>query len=195
MKKGLFALVVCLGVAACGDGGKIEQAVRENLNDPDSAQFRDLVMSEDGRMACVGWNAKNMMGGYGQWKFARLEEVDSVWTVDEMEIPESECTQAALKAITVGAAAKIDATQKAIDMLSAARGVSRESAVKLADYSGGECGALVWQYSFSYSMIESARVVNNSGEINWYAKRIEPLEEMLKKGDCSKSSGELRGLF
>lgn len=102
MKKGLFALVACLGVAACGDGGKIEQAVRENLNDPDSAQFRDLVMSEDGRMACVGWNAKNMMGGYGQWKFARLEEVDSVWTVDEMEIPESECSQAALKAITVG---------------------------------------------------------------------------------------------
>lgn len=188
MNKGILALIACLGVVGCNDGSKIEQAVRENLNDPDSAKFRGLTVSEDGRMACISWNAKNMMGGYGQWKFARLEEKESGWFVENIEIPESQCSEAALKSIKIGDVAQIDASQKAIEMLQVARGITREEASKLAHFPSGECGDLVHQYSFNQSMIESSKVVGDSRKAEGYSKNIEPLENMLKQGDCDKGN-------
>lgn len=39
-------------------------AIREALNDPESARFRNVILSPKGRAVCGEINAKNKMGGY-----------------------------------------------------------------------------------------------------------------------------------
>jgi hypothetical protein len=192
VSKGLYVFLMCLGVVSCGDGTGIEEKIRKNLNDPDSAKFRDVVVSESGRRACVGWNAKNMMGGYGEWKFARLEKKDSDWFVENMDIPESECSKLSLKAIDVQGSAWIEASQRAIDMLQKARSITRAEAIELAKESGGECGALSFQYSFDFSMLESNKILGDFSKVEGFSKNIKPLEDMLIAGDCSKDDSSLR---
>jgi hypothetical protein len=60
-------LLLLLVVVAClpNDKSAIEAAVKENLRDPGSAQFGDLVLSESGQRACIQYNGKNAFGGYG----------------------------------------------------------------------------------------------------------------------------------
>jgi hypothetical protein len=83
----LLALVACSGAHT-----KIEDAVRNRLNDPESARFKGLVQNELGNKACIAWNAKNQLGGYGDWKYAELEYVNSVWTITNMEQDPRLCT-------------------------------------------------------------------------------------------------------
>ncbi|MGE6320574.1 hypothetical protein ACQKEF_09885 [Pseudomonas oryzihabitans] len=73
----IACLIGALLLAACGDSdsSKIElarKAVKEKLNDPDSAQFRNDrvteaepgVKAKGGFYVCGEVNAKNRMGGY-----------------------------------------------------------------------------------------------------------------------------------
>jgi hypothetical protein len=67
MKRSIALLCGALTLAACGENSNIEEAVRENLIDPDSAKFGEIVRytdKDDDEMACVMVNAKNRMGGY-----------------------------------------------------------------------------------------------------------------------------------
>ena len=53
-------------LAGCSDKGAVEEAVKDILNDPDSARFGEITIVDtaDGRKACATINAKNRMGGY-----------------------------------------------------------------------------------------------------------------------------------
>lgn len=65
MKRILAVAVAALVLGGCGNS-KIDQAhsaIKRMLNDPDSAQFRDDVVLENGRV-CGEVNSKNKMGGY-----------------------------------------------------------------------------------------------------------------------------------
>jgi hypothetical protein len=64
MKKFLICLPLAITLLGCGEESKIRDLVRENLKDPDSAQFKDFIISNNDSVACITWNAKNSKGGY-----------------------------------------------------------------------------------------------------------------------------------
>ena len=61
MKKLLLGLVVGLGLAGCSNS-KTEKLVKEQLRDPESAQFQNV------KNGCGEVNAKNSYGGYTGFK-------------------------------------------------------------------------------------------------------------------------------
>ena len=77
-------LVGAVALAACSNTSAIEDAVRENLVDPDSAKFGKVVeftKKGGGQMACVMVNAKNRMGGYtGEEAFLLMRDEEGNWT-------------------------------------------------------------------------------------------------------------------
>lgn len=97
MKKVLLVAPVVLAIVGCGQSSKMENAIKDRLRDPASAQFKQVVISDFGNFACVEWNAKNGMGGYGDWSIAELKKVDSDWVVTEMEGKAYRCTPEELK--------------------------------------------------------------------------------------------------
>lgn len=68
MRKIIFIALFAATLCGCTDGNisKARDAVRRNLNDADSAQFRnERVFHVDGStIVCGEVNAKNRMGGY-----------------------------------------------------------------------------------------------------------------------------------
>lgn len=99
MQKYLSFCVLSLALTGCGEQSAIEDAIRANLRDPDSAKFRNLVVSQKKATACIEWNAKNAFGGYGDWDVARLKNIGGSWVVLEMQVTSKDlqfCTQKAM---------------------------------------------------------------------------------------------------
>ena len=62
-----LVLVSCLALCACGDEfAEAKASVRQQLNDPNSAEFRSI--HRQGDVTCGEVNAKNKMGGYDGFK-------------------------------------------------------------------------------------------------------------------------------
>ena len=132
----------CSGTS--GDESAIKTAVKRNLKDPDSAKFEQMSLSEDKKRACIVWNAKNSMGGYGEWQIAKLEKSDAEWKVTALEGGQSyECVESGFKALDAEHSAKVAAEDKGIEILQRARNVSREAAIEL---SNGECSVVYQRY-------------------------------------------------
>lgn len=98
MKK-LFVLMLLFGLAACGNQSQIKDAVRERLNDPDSAKFDFWNISKSLTYACIVWNAKNQYGGYGEWSLAVLKKEHSLWRVITMKSDWRYCESARLNVL------------------------------------------------------------------------------------------------
>lgn len=81
MIKICTVLVGLIILAGCSQRDPIEGAVLENLVDPDSAKFGELVLSEDEERACIGVNAKNPMGGYTGETYFIVHKVEGGWEV------------------------------------------------------------------------------------------------------------------
>lgn len=99
MKKSLSVLFVLLSLTGCSEQSSIENAVRENLKDPESAKFRNAIVSKNSTRACVEWNSKNSFGGYGEWDVTRLNKENGAWAISVMQVPSDSvhsCTQEAL---------------------------------------------------------------------------------------------------
>lgn len=75
----VIIIAAALTLAACGDQGAIEKVVKEQLVDPDSAKFENLMISENHQMACVDVNAKNKMGGYTGFTGMFVGKKDGKW--------------------------------------------------------------------------------------------------------------------
>ena len=62
----LFISCFCVPIAlvACGNNGAAEKAVRNILNDPNSAIFSNMAAGAEKGSVCGLVNAKNRMGGY-----------------------------------------------------------------------------------------------------------------------------------
>jgi len=96
-KKYIIFFSLFLFLAGCGEGSKVEKVISQRLKDPSSVQFKDMFVSSDGKRACITWNAKNSMGGYGEWDVAVLNKANSEWEVETMEGGSSDqCTQNSL---------------------------------------------------------------------------------------------------
>lgn len=99
MKKSLSVLLVLLSLAGCSEQSSIENAIRQNLRDPESSQFRNLVVSKGSSRACIEWNAKNAFGGYSDWDVARLDKRNGEWSISQMQVPSADvhsCSQTSL---------------------------------------------------------------------------------------------------
>ena len=72
-------IVACALLTSCSDR-EIKEAVKDDLIDPDSAQFGEISYSASGNMACAEVNAKNRMGGYTGKKQIYLKKIDGEWT-------------------------------------------------------------------------------------------------------------------
>ena len=155
-------LLLPILVAACGQGGQIEKAVREKLKDPDSAKFKDLVVSDNGERACVVWNAKNSMGGYGEWDVAELQKVNSSWKVNDMRGKESNCTSVGFKALDEISKAEFEATQKALEMLSRTTGQKYDSIKDYGNISGANASCPSYaRYYVEYSGRLADKIARN----------------------------------
>ncbi|SFR84772.1 hypothetical protein [Sphingomonas jatrophae] len=79
-KRPLAAVALLIALAGCsGERKAAEQAVRDVLKDPESAQFEEFYYNKELRRACLTFNAKNEMGGYGGKSQAYLIRQDGVW--------------------------------------------------------------------------------------------------------------------
>lgn len=79
-----YIALFCLGLAACSETSAIEDAVRQNLIDPESARFGEIIeyTDKDGSArVCVEVNAKNRMGGYvGEKLMTASRAEDGNWS-------------------------------------------------------------------------------------------------------------------
>jgi hypothetical protein len=67
--------VACL--PAYGQESKLQKAIKESINDPDSVKFFEYKIMDD--MACYVINAKNKMGGYAGKHSAILMRLEGQW--------------------------------------------------------------------------------------------------------------------
>lgn len=92
MKRMALMLTCAALLAGCSD--PIEQAVKDRLKDPGSAQFKDKVVYLE--YACISVNSKNSYGGYAGFTRYSLQEFGTNnWQVEKTE---GECTAATLRA-------------------------------------------------------------------------------------------------
>ena len=99
MKKSMSVLFILLSLAGCSEQSSIENTIRENLRDPESSKFRNLVVSKGSSRACIEWNAKNAFGGYSDWDVARLDKINGEWSISQMQVSSADvhsCTQTSL---------------------------------------------------------------------------------------------------
>lgn len=158
MKKS-FCLLLCAVLSACG-GGEFEKMVKRDLKDPDSAQFRETVRSNELGLACIEWNAKNSFGGYGGWKVAQFEKVEGRWAMRLMEAHHP-CDEASLrlqddarKREAKGDAAAEAARIEAIKLWAKGRGMSEAYSEKLMS-ANPDCVSLLSSYSWNARAIET----------------------------------------
>lgn len=179
-----------LALTACGltDQSKIEKAIRDNLKDPDSAQFRNLIIDKHGNRACIEFNAKNGFGGYGDWETVSLEKNSSMsnsWfptnidlngKLDKVET-EKFCSSLGVD-VDVNAIhdkAFSDAQNTAIETIKKNKHISSEEVQKT-------CGSAVYIFATYQSGLAVARALNNKEDIDKFEKMLlneKPLEDSV----------------
>lgn len=85
--RGILIVMLASALAGCGnsDVSAIKAAVKERLIDPDSVKFGNTRIGEAGVEACIEYNAKNRMGGYGGQKVAYASKSPDGWKVRDMD--------------------------------------------------------------------------------------------------------------
>jgi len=191
MAKAKLTMGIIVAIAAtlsgCSQQSEIESAVKEQLLDPFSAQFKDSAISSDGNNACISWNAKNRMGGYGGWKVATLKKSDDKWSIDILEKSSLSCTKTALDTRIAKATAKENARAEAekmiIEGLQKSKSLSFEDAKKATT---GDCSVLSRNIIFYSGYIAEEKIAGNQD-----AKRLEDILArnltLLEKGDCASA--------
>ena len=81
MRRFTLLATLCLLAACDRNKGGAEEAVRENLKDPDSAKFGDFYYNDKTHKGCLAVNAKNSMGGYTGYQLALVEKTGNGWQV------------------------------------------------------------------------------------------------------------------
>lgn len=153
MLKKLAILLSAVALVACGEQSAIEAAVKENLKDPESARFADLVVSKSGSRACVSWNAKNSFGGYGEQSIAELAKANDVWTVEEMKGRAQNCGEPGFKAREAEVVAEKEAAVKVLATIQRVRSMTREQAELLARH---DCSGMMVAYTVAAKALARA---------------------------------------
>jgi hypothetical protein len=183
VKKILIITSILILLSGCTEEKNIEQAIRTKLNDPNSAQFKDLIKNGDGSTACITWNSKNSTGGYSKWAQAELSKDGSDWKVINLNTNPKRCTSEAFTAREKIADAQSNAYAEATEILKSSLNPSRTSAEELAKIE--ECKLII----FVYSRFAKALITNTAnGTRDQHAEtQYKELKSKLKSGDCNIS--------
>jgi hypothetical protein len=187
MKLLLVLVPIVLTLAACGDGSKIKEAVRQSLKDSGSAKFGDTIISSDAKRACILWNAKNSFGGYSDWSFAELKNIESKWKIIKMEGSQLNCSETAFKAIDAGEEVTYGARRYAISLLEKARNISHDEASTIGIK--GECKELVSSYIYHSKNVAENKVRYAEYKAQIYASDLKFHENELEKNRYKLESG------
>lgn len=177
----------CISIAlfGCGESTEIKDAVRAQLNDPESAQFKETVISKAGHRACIEWNAKNGFGGYGSSSVAELRKFEGKWTVIEMKGSELNCGEEGFAAVDAGEKAEVSAEMRAFNRLKELGKFSTPEAESDARRRMGACGRLLSEIALAARSHakESSRGNPSSG---FYQAELEKKMAKVEVGDCSQ---------
>ncbi len=81
--RGILIVMLASALTGCGnsDVAAIKAAVKDRLIDPDSVKFGKTRIGEGDVEACIEYNAKNRMGGYGGQKVAHATKSPDGWKI------------------------------------------------------------------------------------------------------------------
>jgi hypothetical protein len=185
MKKIFVLLSLVLMLTACGEESKIKDVIRNNLKDPESAMFKDAVFSSDGKSACIVWNAKNSMGGYGDWKTSFFDKINSEWSGQDEASLVSECSELYFKSRDAYNKALVEAGIKAIEILQKAKNISSSEAMELSKKS---CHLEVENFSREAAYIaQFVFFPTNRWNDGSFEKAFQSNKSKLEKGQCDES--------
>ena len=88
-RRHFWCIFVIIFLFGCGNTGDIEKVIKKDLNDPDSFKLKMVLVSKDATRACIIWNAKNQLGGYGNWRITGLRRTDGAWEVSDAGISDA----------------------------------------------------------------------------------------------------------
>lgn len=182
MRKFLVLLPVVFFLNACDDSSKIKDVVRQNLKDPGSANFKDTIFSSNNQRSCIVWNAKNSMGGYGDWAFAELSKENSEWVVKKMKGLQQNCSEAGFKELDALVTAEATALSQAINILQKAKSISIQEATELGE--SGKCRELVRTYVYNSAEATRYRIRRDSGMLAIYEEKLKEAQTKLDTGSC-----------
>ncbi|MDY4311149.1 hypothetical protein SOX05_14800 [Pseudomonas putida] len=183
MNKTPLVILLSLALYGCNEDSIIQETVRSNLKDPDSAKFEKLFVSKDGTYACINWNARNGFGGYGGWATAELKHVAGTWVIAKMQGLDFNCNDDAVALSKKIDIAKEEAMQNAIGWIKDARNLPADT-MHYADLPE-DCRRKVISYVIR---VEDAirTPVLSSGVEEAKAKEVK-LKSELQEGICSES--------
>lgn len=88
----ILTIAAALTLSGCGQQKAVEEAVRQNLKDPDSVRFGTFYSNGSSKRACITVNAKNSMGGYTGDKQVRMEKTADGWRwIEDREETPDDC--------------------------------------------------------------------------------------------------------
>jgi hypothetical protein len=168
--RSVLLLLVAITATACGETQNIQGAVRERLKDPASANFKETVVSKDGKRACIVWNAKNSFGGYGEWKVAELKMADGRWVVEEMDGSQSVCTDVGFSGLDAKVLAEAE----------------MEKVIRKKLGQRSDCVELEVALRVSAGLLaeNKAKYGENSDPVKYHKARMERLMPFLENVDC-----------
>ena len=186
--SGIFLLAFLVG---CGDSYTIKSIIKDKLNDPDSAKFKELVVSRNGEIACISWNAKNQAGGYGEWKYTLFSKGnDSSWEIREDEEVNSDiCTKEGIEVKWLVIVAGNNAYREAISLLEK-NGKNYSTCRRLIEEYGKMVEYITNRDHIIKQIQERSKTSNPidsklTEEMNdYFAKRKALLEKEIQDGRC-----------
>lgn len=172
-------------VAGCGENGEIKDAVRAGLNDPSSAQFKEIVVSKDGGRACAEWNAKNGFGGYGNSSVAELRKSGGKWVITEMEGSVRNCGEEGFAAVDAGEKAEVAAENQAFLRLKQLGKFPSATEEANARRGMGPCGSLLRDVALVANAVAQEKVRGHSSS-NFNEVELSKKLALVNAGDCSR---------
>ena len=171
-----LSISALLALSACSDSSNLKGLVKQQLNDPSSANFKDEVFSDDGKRACLIFNAKNKMGGYGNWNVAEFKKVGGNWTIISLEGKTSNCSKVAFEALTIGEAASLKAKLDFIPLIAKHKGVSV--------YEEKPCQNAAYDYQLATGKTAEYTHRGDPDSAKRWGAWIEKIEKNLAAGIC-----------
>lgn len=95
----LYAMISITLFACSSESTPFKNAIKEIAYDPNSLEFRDLVIGEYESKACIQVLGKNRLGGYTGWQYVSFKKPEfsgSTWVIVSENADAKDCTRDAL---------------------------------------------------------------------------------------------------
>lgn len=176
MKKGWVVGFFSLLLVGCGEQAELEKLVKSQLRDPESAKFKDFIVSDKKTRACLIFNAKNGFGGYGSWSVAEFQKTADVWEARTLKGSEENCSSTGFKALDTSEQVSVDSKFEFIRLIAKLNAISDYDASKIEQRK--DCASLASSYKWAMSRLAEYRVRGNDNMIKYYEK---DLQDTLQK--------------